>query len=59
MAIKRDPELDKAAQEWIELVIGEKFSDCYEDALRNGVVLCKYVIFLLISQLNMILFFKY
>ncbi|CAF1107137.1 unnamed protein product [Rotaria sp. Silwood1] len=42
MALKRDPELDKEAQAWIESVIGEKFPNCpYEDALRDGTILCK------------------
>jgi hypothetical protein len=59
MATKRDPELDKEAQGWIESVIGKKFPDCsYEDALRDGIILCRYVLFLLISRLNMIGFFS-
>ncbi|UJR32375.1 hypothetical protein I4U23_019837 [Adineta vaga] len=42
MATKRDPELDKEAQRWIETVIGEKFpKDSYEDALTDGIILCK------------------
>ncbi|CAF1109256.1 unnamed protein product [Rotaria sordida] len=42
IATKRDPELDKEAQEWIESVIGEKFPNrSYEDALRDGIILCK------------------
>jgi hypothetical protein len=58
MASKRDPELDKEAQSWIESVIGKKFPDCsYEDGLRDGIILCKYVTFILISQLNMIIFY--
>ena len=45
MAIKRDTELDKQAQEWMETVLGEKFPNgTYEDALKNGVILCKYVL---------------
>ena len=44
MAAKRDPNLDREAQEWIEAVIGEKFpSGSYEEALKDGVILCKYV----------------
>ncbi|CAF0894405.1 unnamed protein product [Rotaria sp. Silwood1] len=42
IAAKRDPNLDREAQEWVEAVIGEKFpSDPYEDALKDGVILCK------------------
>ncbi|CAF3353350.1 unnamed protein product [Rotaria socialis] len=42
IATKRDPKLDSQAQAWIELVIAEKFPNCsYEDALRNGIILCK------------------
>ncbi len=44
IAAKRDPNLDREAQEWIEALIGEKFpSGSYEDALKDGVILCKYV----------------
>ncbi len=47
MAAKRDPNLDREAQEWIEALIGEKFpSGSYEDALKDGVILCKYVFIL-------------
>ena len=42
MAAKRDPKLDKEAQEWIEAILGEKFPDGpYEDALKDGIILCK------------------
>ncbi|CAF0974660.1 unnamed protein product [Rotaria sordida] len=42
MSYKRDPEQEKAAQEWVEAVTGEKFpSNDYEDALHNGIILCK------------------
>ncbi len=42
MAAKRDSNLDNEAQAWIESVIGEKFPNVpYEDALRDGVILCK------------------
>ncbi|CAF1138889.1 unnamed protein product [Didymodactylos carnosus] len=41
-ASKRDPEIEKKTQEWIEAVTGEKFADgSYEDALRDGILLCK------------------
>jgi hypothetical protein len=34
--------LDQEAQEWIEAVIGEKFPKvAYEDALKDGIILCK------------------
>jgi hypothetical protein len=47
IAAKRDPNLDQKAQEWIESIIGEKFPDVpYEDALKNGVILCKYILIL-------------
>ncbi len=50
MAAKRDPNLDREAQEWVEAVIGEKFpSGSYEDALKDGVILCKYVFIILPS----------
>ena len=47
MAAKRDPELDAEAQSWIEAVIDEPFPNdvLYEDALKDGVILCKYVFF--------------
>lgn len=39
---KRNPELDKEAQQWIEAVIGEKFpGGSYEDAIKDGIILCK------------------
>ncbi|UJR35236.1 hypothetical protein I4U23_028001 [Adineta vaga] len=42
IAAKRDPELDQQVQEWIEAIIGEKFpSGSYEDALKDGIILCK------------------
>jgi hypothetical protein len=42
MASKRDPQLDQEAQDWIEQIIGEKFpSGSYEDALKDGIILCK------------------
>lgn len=42
MASKRDPALDKEAQDWIEAIIGEKFpSGSYDDALKDGIILCK------------------
>ncbi|XP_070504958.1 muscle-specific protein 20-like [Chironomus tepperi] len=47
IAGKRDPEQEKEAQEWIELILGEKFPDTFELSLRNGVLLCK-----LMNKLN-------
>ncbi len=43
MAAKRDPNLDAEAQEWMEAVLGEPFpADVpYEDALKDGILLCK------------------
>lgn len=42
MAAKRNPELDREAQRWVEAVIEEQFpSGTYEDALKDGVILCK------------------
>ena len=43
MASKRDSALDNEAREWIEQIIGEKFPAgvSYEDALKDGIILCK------------------
>uniref|UniRef100_A0A0K8TLG6 Transgelin n=1 Tax=Tabanus bromius TaxID=304241 RepID=A0A0K8TLG6_TABBR len=43
VAGKRIPEEEQEAQRWIETVIGERFPEgrCYEDALRDGIILCK------------------
>jgi len=43
IAGKRQPEKDKEAQEWIEVVLGAKFppGETYEDALKDGHILCK------------------
>ncbi|CAF2376553.1 unnamed protein product [Rotaria sp. Silwood2] len=42
MSGKRNPELDREVQQWIEAVIGEKFpSGSYDDALKDGIILCK------------------
>ena len=47
MSGKRNPDLDREAQQWIEAVIGEKFpSGSYDDALKDGIILCKYVVLL-------------
>lgn len=37
------PEKDKEAQEWMETVLGAKFppGETYEDALKDGIILCK------------------
>ncbi|CAF3080601.1 unnamed protein product [Rotaria socialis] len=40
--LKRDPEQEQAVREWIESIIGEKFpTDDYEEALHDGIILCK------------------
>jgi len=43
MAAKRSGGLDAEAQSWIEDVLGEKFPSgvAYDDALKDGVILCK------------------
>ncbi|CAF1581776.1 unnamed protein product [Adineta steineri] len=39
---KRDVEQEHAAREWIESITGEKFpTEDYEEALHDGIVLCK------------------
>lgn len=43
LASKRDPEQEREAQEWIESILGEKFTCPYEDALRDGQVLCHLI----------------
>jgi len=41
---KQDPEQEKAVQEWIEAVTGEKFpTDDYAEALHDGILLCKLI----------------
>lgn len=42
VAGKREPEQEFQAQQWIETVIGERFPPvAYEEALRDGIILCK------------------
>lgn len=43
VAGKRDPEQEAEARQWIETIIGERFPPglSYEDALRDGIILCK------------------
>lgn len=42
VAGKREPEQELQAQQWIETVIGERFPPVqFEQALRNGIILCK------------------
>jgi hypothetical protein len=45
IAGKRNPEMDKEAQAWIEAILGEKFpaSEAYEDILKDGQVLCRLI----------------
>jgi len=42
---KREPEQELEAQEWIETITEEKFPEgvTYEDALQDGVLLCKLI----------------
>lgn len=39
-----NPELEKEAQQWIEAVTGESFPGSFHEALKDGVLLCKYVL---------------
>jgi len=41
IAGKRDPEQERQALEWIEAVLGQKFSGPLEDVIRDGQVLCQ------------------
>lgn len=43
LAGKRNPEQEAEAQDWIETVLGSKFppGESYEDALKDGIILCK------------------
>lgn len=42
IAAKRDPALEKEAQEWVEAVIGRSLGgEPFEDAIRDGQVLCE------------------
>lgn len=43
VAGRRDPEQEREAQQWIEAVTGERFPPGvpYEDALKDGILLCK------------------
>ncbi|KAL6422878.1 hypothetical protein ACFW04_010422 [Cataglyphis niger] len=57
VAGKREASQEAEAQQWIETVIGERFPPglSYEDALRDGVILCKLMNKLqpgLISKIN-------
>ncbi len=50
IAGKRSGSLDQEAQQWIEAVIGEKFpSGSYDDALKDGILLCKYASFVSVN----------
>ncbi|XP_076167961.1 muscle-specific protein 20 transgelin [Ptiloglossa arizonensis] len=42
LASKRNPEMEKEAQEWIETILGKKFppGEVFEDVLKDGQVLC-------------------
>lgn len=41
IAGKRDPEQEREAQEWLQIIVGEGFPDNFENSLRSGVILCK------------------
>ena len=42
VAGKRDVDQEVEAQTWIETITGEKFAgECFEDSLRDGILLCK------------------
>jgi transgelin len=43
LAGKRNAEQEKEAQDWMETVLGAKFppGESYEDALKDGIILCK------------------
>jgi len=43
IASKRDPQMDRDAQAWIEAVINKKFppGETYEETLKDGTVLCE------------------
>lgn len=43
LAGKRNPEMEKEAQEWIEAILGKKFppNELFEDVLKDGQVLCE------------------
>lgn len=43
IAAKRNPEQEKEAQEWIEVVLGKKFppGEQFDDVIRDGTVLCE------------------
>jgi len=54
-AAKRDPGLEKEAQQWMQAVVGEPFpAGSYEDALKDGVYLCKsvYMLYVYIYRLQ-------
>jgi hypothetical protein len=39
-----DKRLEQQAQRWIEAVIGEKFPADFHTSLKDGIILCKYVV---------------
>jgi transgelin len=45
IAGKRDTGKDKEAQDWMEAILGAKFppGESYEDALKDGIILCKLI----------------
>ncbi|KAL7289803.1 hypothetical protein TKK_0016205 [Trichogramma kaykai] len=43
IAAKRDPQMEAEAKEWIESIIGRKFTSPFEEYLRDGQVLCELI----------------
>merc|ERR1711872_141402 len=44
VAIKRDAGQEEAVKQWIKAVLGEWPEDLlYEDALKNGIILCRFM----------------
>jgi len=43
IASKRDAGREREAQDWVEEIVGEKFAVPFEDALRDGQVLCALI----------------
>ncbi|CAB0041930.1 unnamed protein product [Trichogramma brassicae] len=43
IAAKRDPQMEAEAKEWVESIIGRKFTSPFEEYLRDGQVLCELI----------------
>jgi hypothetical protein len=50
-----DKRLEQQAQRWIEAVTGERFPADFHSSLKDGIILCKYVVIVDVDffQLNM------